>query len=153
MATLTRGAPAPDFELPDQHGRPQRLSPLLHRGSVVLFFYPAAMSHGCTREACHFRDLREEFADVGARPVGISMDSVERQRQFEGREDLGLTLLSDRTGEVAGAYGVRRRFLTPVKRATFVIGTDQVVTDVITSEFSMHVHADAALESLRQRVH
>jgi peroxiredoxin Q/BCP len=127
MATLTRGTRAPDFELPDQHGAPQRLSGLLHRGSVVLFFYPAAMSPGCTREACRFRDLREEFADVGARPVGISMDPVERQRRFEGRDELGLTLLSDRTGEVALAYGVRRRFLSPVRRATFVIGTDQAV--------------------------
>lgn len=153
MRTLAQGEQAPDFELSDQRGEPQRLSALLQRGTVVLFFYPGAMTTGCTREACHFRDLREEFADVGALPVGISMDPVERQRRFDERDGLGLTLLSDPTGEVARAYGVRRRFLTPVKRATFVIGPDQVVAGVVTNEFSMNVHADTALESLRQRVH
>lgn len=148
MRTLAHGARAPEFELPDQAGRPRRLSTLLQRGSVVLFFYPAALTGGCTREACHFRDLHEEFAEVGARPVGISMDPVDRQARFDGRENLGLLLLSDATGEVATAYGVRRRYLTPVKRATFVIGRDGVVSEVVSSEFSMHVHADRALQVL-----
>lgn len=148
MRTLARGSQAPEFELPDQAGRPRRLSALLERGSVVLFFYPAALTGGCTREACHFRDLHEEFGELGARPVGISMDPVEKQARFDGKESLGLLLLSDTTGAVATAYGVRRRFLTPVKRATFVIGRDGVVSDVVSSEFSMHVHADQALQAL-----
>ncbi|MGL1765657.1 redoxin domain-containing protein, partial [Vibrio parahaemolyticus] len=71
-----------DFELPDQHGTPRRLSTLLADGPVVLFFYPAAMTGGCTKESCHFRDLAAEFAAAGAQRVGISADSIDKQKQF-----------------------------------------------------------------------
>jgi peroxiredoxin Q/BCP len=152
MRTSARGTRAPDFELPDQAGRPRRLSTLLERDSVVLFFHPAALTAGCTKEACHFRDLHDEFADVGARPVGISLDRVDKQARFDAREGLGPLLLSDAGGSVAGAYGVRRRFLTPVKRATFVICRDGVDNAVVTSEFSMHVYSDQALAALRAGV-
>jgi peroxiredoxin Q/BCP len=70
------GDPVPDFELPDQDGGPRRLSTLVSQGPVVLFFYPAAMTGGCTAESCHFRDLAAEFAQAGAQRVGISTDSV-----------------------------------------------------------------------------
>ncbi|OWY61969.1 peroxiredoxin, partial [cyanobacterium TDX16] len=63
---MERGDTVPDFELPDQTGTPVKLSELLAEGPVVLFFYPAAMTTGCTAESCHFRDLAAEFAEVGA---------------------------------------------------------------------------------------
>ena len=149
MKTLTEGSPAPDFELPDQDGKPVRLSDLLLAGPVVLFFYPAALTSGCTKESCHFRDLGAEFAAAGAQRVGISADSVERQGEFDRAHDLGYPLLSDPDGAVATSYGVRRKYLTPVKRATFVIGTDRVVHRVVASEWRMDVHADEALAALR----
>lgn len=152
MKSLTAGDLAPEFTLPDQSGQSTSLGELLTRGSVVLFFYPAALSGGCTTEACHFRDLRSEFAGVGAQPVGISMDGVETQRQFDTKESLGMPLLSDADGAVATAFGVRRRYLTPVKRATFVIGTDRTIVAVIQSELSMQTHADTALKALLTRV-
>jgi peroxiredoxin len=71
----------------------------------VLFFYPAALSAGCTKEACHFRDLRAELAAIGAQPVGISMDTVEAQARFDGKESPGMPLLSDVDGAVATRYG------------------------------------------------
>ena len=148
MRTMSAGERAPDFELPDQHGQLQTLRGLLGQGSVVLFFYPVAMSSGCTVEACHFRDLRAELAAVGAQPVGVSMDGVGTQRQFDEQESLGMPLLSDSDGAVAVSYGVRRRFLTPVKRATFVIGRDQQILEVVQSELSMQTHADTALRVL-----
>jgi len=151
MKTLTAGSTAPDFDLPDQDGGRRSLSELLTHGPVVLFWYPAAMTGGCTRETCHFRDLAAEFAAVGAQRVGISMDDVATQAQFAGQHGFDYPLLSDATGEVATAYGVRRRFLTPVKRATFVIGTDRVIREVITSETQMTVHADRALAALTAR--
>src|SRR5258708_4617194 len=77
---VRKGDVVTDFELPDETGAPRRLSGLLADGPVVLFFYPAAMSLGCTVESCHFRDLIGEFKAVGAQPVGISADRVERQR-------------------------------------------------------------------------
>nr|MDT0527202.1 peroxiredoxin [Streptomyces sp. DSM 41633] len=70
-----------DFTLPDETGTPRSLTELLTEGPVVLFFYPAALTSGCTAEACHFRDLAAEFAAVGARPVGISGDTVDKQQE------------------------------------------------------------------------
>ncbi len=116
----------------------------------MLFFYPAAMTTGCTRETCHFRDLRAEFAEVGAQRVGISMDDVAKQSAFGAANDLDYPLLSDVDGRVASSYGVKRAFgFLRVKRTTFVIGTDRRIVDVISSELNMNVHADRALSQLR----
>lgn len=143
-----------DFELPDQNGVTRSLRDLLSGGPVVLFFYPAAMTPGCTREACHFRDLAAEFAAVGASPVGISGDPVAKQAKFAGQQGFDYPLLSDSDGLVAGQFGVKRGLLgklMPVKRTTFVIDTDRRVLDVIASEFSFDTHADTALKVLRAR--
>lgn len=149
---MKAGDLAPDFELPDQTGTPRKLSGLLADGPVVLFFYPAAMTKGCTAESCHFRDLAAEFAEVGANRVGISPDAVDKQQAFSDRHSFDFPLLSDPDGAVASAFGVRRAFgplLT--RRQTFVIGTDRTVLEVVRSELRMSVHADRALEVLRAR--
>jgi peroxiredoxin Q/BCP len=150
MKTIEEGAIAPDFELPDQSGTPRRLSDLLQGGPVVLFFYPAAMTTGCTAESCHFRDLAAEFAAVGAQRIGISTDPVAKQAEFDKINSLGYPLLSDVDGAVATSLGVKRRFITPVKRVTLLIGTDRTVLKVIASEMSMASHADGALKFLRE---
>ncbi len=109
------------------------------------------MTRGCTVESCHFRDLAAEFAAVGARRVGISRDSVEKQAEFSRRHGFDYPLLSDADGTVAEAFGVRRRLpLGPLstRRMTFVIGPDRRVLAVVHSEMSMNEHADAALRSL-----
>ena len=147
---MHKGDTVPDFELPDQTGTPRKLSDLLANGPVVLFFYPAAMTYGCTKESCHFRDLDAEFAAVGAQPVGISADPVEKQKQFDEKESLGLPLLSDADRTVAAELGVKRGF-RPNKRTTFVIDTDRTLLDVIHSEISMGSHADKALAVLKAR--
>ena len=141
-----------DFELQDETGTPRHLKEFLDKGPVVLFFYPAAMTYGCTKESCHFRDLKSEFESVGAQRVGISADSVEKQKQFSDKHDFDYPLLSDPERTVAGQFGVKRGtgFL-PNKRTTFVIDTDGTVLEVISSEVSMHKHADRALELLRSR--
>jgi len=150
---LKAGDVAPDVELRDQSGTIVRLSDLLKTGPVVLFFYPAALSAGCTAESCHFRDLGTEFARLGAQRLGISADSVERQKEFADKHGLDYPLLSDEDGAVADAYGVRRRIgPTPVRRATFVIGADSVIIDVVKSELRMDKHADDALEALRLHI-
>ena len=142
-----------DFELLDQTGTARRLSELLMNGPVVLFFYPAAMTPGCTAESCHFRDLATEFAEVGAQRVGISRDGVDKQRQFAEMHSFDYPLLSDPDGTVAGRFGVRRRLpLGPLstRRMTFVIDTDRRILAVIHSELSMNDHADRALRVLRE---
>ncbi|MFI9012359.1 peroxiredoxin [Actinosynnema sp. NPDC053489] len=149
---MKAGDRVPDFTLPDQDGTPRSLSGLLADGPAVLFFYPAAMTSGCTAESCHFRDLAAEFAEVGAQRVGISRDPVERQNRFATLNDFDYPLLSDVDGEVAARFGVKRRFgPLPVKRHTFVVDTDRTVLDVIKSEFAMNAHADKALAVLRER--
>jgi peroxiredoxin Q/BCP len=149
---MRKGDTVPDFELPDQNGTPRSLSQLLEAGPVVLFFYPAAMTYGCTKESCHFRDLKAEFAAVGAQPVGISADQVDKQRRFDEKESLGLTLLSDPEKTVAAQLGAKRGpSFMPNKRITFVIDTDRTVLDVFHSEVSMGSHADKALALLKER--
>ncbi len=140
-----------DFALSDQFGEPRRLSELLANGPVVLFFYPMAMTKGCTKESCHFRDLKAEFSALGAQRVGISADGVDRQREFSDRYDFDYPLLSDVDGAVARQFGVKRAFgPLPVKRATFVIGADSRLLAVIQSEVRMDVHADRALAVLTE---
>lgn len=151
---MKKGDPVPDFELPDQTGTVRSLTSLLADGPVALFFYPAAMTPGCTKEACHFRDLASEFTSVGASRVGISTDEVAKQAKFAQMQNFDYPLLSDTGGAVAAQFGVKRGLLgklMPVKRTTFVIDTDRRVLDVIASELSMDSHADKALEVLRSR--
>jgi peroxiredoxin Q/BCP len=150
---MHKGDVVPDFELPDQTGTPRKLSDFLAHGPVVLFFYPAAMTYGCTKESCHFRDLEAEYAAVGAQRVGISADSVDKQKQFDEKESLGYPLLSDADRTVAIQLGAKRSssFL-PNKRVTYVIDTDRKLLEVIHSEFSMSGHADKALQVLKDRL-
>ncbi|WUV20423.1 peroxiredoxin [Streptomyces sp. NBC_01485] len=139
-----------DFALPDETGTVRSLTDLLADGPIVLFFYPAALTPGCTAEACHFRDLAAEFAAVGARPVGISGDPVDRQQEFAGKHTLGMPLLSDADGAVRELFGVKRGFsLAPTKRVTYVIAQDRTVLEVVRSELRMNTHADRALDALR----
>ena len=95
---------------------------------MVLFFYPAAMTMGCTRESCHFRDLKAEFEGLGAQRLGISADTVAKQKQFSDTHSFDYPLLSDTDRTVAKQFGVKRGLsILPNKRATFVIGTDSKV--------------------------
>ena len=148
---MKQGEQVEDFELLDQTGTARRLSELLADGPVVLFFYPAALTYGCTKESCHFRDLAAAFKAAGAQPVGISRDAVTKQKQFDEQHSLGFPLLSDADRKVAEAFGVKGGILglSPVKRTTFVIDGNRTVRAVISSEISMNSHADQALEVVR----
>ena len=145
---MRSGELVPDFELPAQDGRPVRLSDELKRGPVVLFFYPRAMTPGCTRESCHFRDLEAEFAAVGATRLGISADPIDRQRQFSEKHGFDFPLLSDPERAVARMYGVKRPGPLFNRRATFVIGGDGLLLAQVNSEVDMAKHADEALAVL-----
>ena len=146
---LKTGDTAPDFSLLDQKGEKVTLSDLLKSGPVVLFFYPKAMTTGCTKESCHFRDLAGEFADLHAQRVGISADTVDKQAAFDSKHTLGYPLLSDPDRAVAAGFGVKRPGPIMNKRATFVIGTDNRILAAIGSELNMDIHADEALKVLR----
>ncbi|GAB1816689.1 redoxin domain-containing protein [Mycobacterium sp. MUNTM1] len=176
---MIAGEKAPDFTLYDHTGRPQALSALLADGPVVLFFFPLASSPICTAQACHFRDLSNEFVTVGAQRVGISTDTVDRQAHFAQQRSFDYPLLSDADGVVSELFGVRRGRLAklrrsvvardearrgrhtrrrgllarllPVKRTTFVIDTDRTVLKVVSNELRASVHADQTLWFLQHR--
>jgi peroxiredoxin Q/BCP len=146
------GDHVPDFDTVDQHGTARRFHEILADGPVVLFFYPKAMTTGCTKESCHFRDLEGEFAEVGAQRIGISADKVEKQAQFDQKHSLGFPLLSDPDKAIASIFGVKRPGPLMNKRSTFVVDTDGTVLGTFSSELNMDKHADEALAVLRARV-
>ncbi|MFK4729810.1 thioredoxin-dependent thiol peroxidase [Agromyces mediolanus] len=104
-ARLAPGDLAPDFTLDDQDGTPVTLSSL-RGGTVVLYFYPEAMTPGCTTEACDFRDSLNSFQSAGIRVLGVSKDEVEKLKRFAERDRLNFTLLADPDLVVQQAYGV-----------------------------------------------
>src|SRR5260370_21019775 len=111
---MIAGERAPNFTLCDHAGRPRTLSALLTGGPVVLFFFPLASSPICTAQACHFRDLSNEFARVGAQRVGISTDTVDKQAHFAQQRSFDYPLLSDADGVVSELLGLRPgRVATP----------------------------------------
>ena len=138
-----------DFELPADDGSTVKLSDELSKGRVVLFFYPKAMTPGCTAESCMFRDRGSEFAVLGARRLGISLDSVDKQHEFSAKHGFDYPLLSDKGGKVAKTFGVKRPGLPFTKRATFVIDTNSRLLAVIQSEFNTDKHGDDALAVLK----
>ncbi len=139
-----------DFAAIDQHGNTVTLSEMLIDGPVVLFFYPKAMTGGCTAESCHFRNLRAEFARFGAQPVGISADSTAQQAEFDEANSLGFPLLSDPDRRIAAQFGVKRPGPLWNRRKTFVIDQEHRVFEEIGSELNMEIHADHALEALER---
>lgn len=118
------GDPAPDFELPDQDGRPWRLS--AHRGRwLLLVFYPGDETPVCTRQLCEYRDGIEEFAELEVDVIGISADDAESHRRFRKRRGLPFPLLTDADLSVAARYGCKG--LLGMKRGVFLVDPDGVV--------------------------
>ena len=129
MTRLSTGDPAPDFTLPTDDGREVSLSGL--RGKkVIVYFYPAAMTPGCTKQACDFRDTLDSFADEGFAVLGISPDKPAKLVKFRDTERLSFPLLSDPDREVLeayGAYGEKKLYGKTVQgviRSTFVIDAE-----------------------------
>lgn len=126
---LKPGDPAPDFTLPDADGKPVSLRDF--RGQrVIVYFYPAAMTPGCTTQACDFRDSLSALNGAGVAVVGISPDPVDKLVEFREKESLTFPLLSDVDKQVLnayGAYGEKNNYgkvVMGVIRSTFVVDHD-----------------------------
>ncbi len=132
MTRLQAGDPAPDFTLPDDAGHEISLHDFRDR-KVVLYVYPAAMTPGCTTQACDFRDSLDSLAAAGFAVIGLSPDSPAKLAKFRERDGLTFPLLSDpdkTTLEAYGAYGEKKLYgktVVGVIRSTFVIGEDGTV--------------------------
>jgi peroxiredoxin Q/BCP len=145
---IDTGTTAPDFELPDQHGKLVRLSRFRGKGPVVLYFYPKDDTSGCTIEACRFRDDFQKFQASGAEVIGISGDSERSHGAFVSKYKLPFTLLSDKGGSVRKLYGVKKTFGVIPGRATFVIDRAGVVRHAFSSQSKPAQHVEEALAAL-----
>ena len=153
MTTLQKGDPAPAFSLSDQEGNTVSLADFAGKSRVVLYFYPKAMTPGCTVQAQGLRDSSEGLAARDAVALGVSPDPVKRLKKFEEKEELNFTLLADEDHSVAEAYGVwgLKKFMgreyMGVMRVTFVIDKDGSIAHIM-EKVKTKTHHDDVLEVL-----
>lgn len=137
---LAPGLAAPDFTLPDADGKDVCLSQLLSDGPVVLYFYPADFTPGCTAQACMVRDLQSDLASAGLRVAGISPQKPASHRRFAERFQLTFTLLCDTTKSVARSYDAIWPLGIAIRRVTYLVGTDGVIIDAVTADLNIGRH-------------
>ena len=142
------GNQAPDFTLSTASGEQVSLKDFLGKRNIVLYFYPADNTAGCTAEACAFRDSYEVFKDAGAEVIGISSNSEASHQQFAAKNRLPFILLSDPHGAVRKRYGVPTTFGVIPGRVTYVIDKQGVVRHIFINQFQATQHIPAALKAL-----
>ncbi len=151
MSTLEPGDIAPDVSFTKGDGTKVRLSELIGKQTVVLYFYPRDDSPGCTIEACAFRDSYEDFTQAGAVVVGVSTDSAADHKAFKAKFMLPFTLLTDESGAAAKEMGVKNAAFGLIKgRVTFVIDREGVVQSRFDSAIRMKEHVNQALELVKR---
>lgn len=148
---LKTGERAPDFTLPDQDGKERRLTQLLAGEALILYFYPADFTPGCTREACDLRDLHTQILAAGLRIVGVSPQSPESHRKFRDKYQLPFMLLSDEPKDVIKAFGVDGPLGIGVRRATFLIDRGGVVRDAVLADLRIGRHREFVEKAIAAR--
>lgn len=133
---------APRFTLPDQTGKPVSLQGLLENGPLVLYFYPADFTPGCTREACTIRDLHGELVAAGLQVAGISPQDTESHQRFAEKHQLPFLLLADVGKAVIVDYGVNGPLGFGVRRATFLIDQDGIIRDAVLADLRIGQHEE-----------
>lgn len=148
---LKTGQFAPDFALPDQDGRRQQLSNLLRGKPLILYFYPADFTPGCTKEACDLRDLHARILASGLRVVGVSPQSPESHRRFREEHALPFTLLSDEDKSAIKAYEVDGPLGFGVRRATFLVDAKRRIVDAVLADFRIGRHQEFVERAIAAR--
>jgi thioredoxin-dependent peroxiredoxin len=148
---LKTGERAPEFTLPDETGTDRSLTELLSSGAIVLYFYPADFTPGCTRQACMLRDLNSEIERAGLRVVGISPQSPKSHAKFREKHRLPYVLLSDEHKTVIKMYGLNGPLGIGVRRATFLIDGSRRVRDAVLADFMVGRHADFVRKAILLR--
>lgn len=152
MLELEKMAPA--FSLQDQNDETVTLKQFRGEKAVVLYFYPKAMTPGCTTQACGLRDYKKELADVDAVAIGISPDDSARLKRFEEKQDLNFTLLADPDHKIADKYQVwgLKKFMGKeymgIMRTTFIIGKDGRIKHIM-DKVKTKTHHEDVLEILK----
>ena len=137
---LAKGTKAPDFSLADQDGRKHTLKGLLADGPLILYFYPADFTPGCTREACSFRDLHQELMKANLRVVGVSPQDVASHRRFAETHGLNFPLLADPDKVAVKAYDLDGPLGFGVRRGTYLIGRDGRIEDAVLADLRIGAH-------------
>jgi peroxiredoxin Q/BCP len=148
---LKPGETAPDIELPDQDGRTQRLSSLLDGKPLILYFYPADFTPGCTKEACDLRDLHTRILASGLRVFGVSPQSPESHRRFREQHALPFMLLSDEDKVAIKAYEVDGPLGIGVRRATFLIDAKRTIVDAVLADLRIGRHQEFVERAIAAR--
>ena len=154
MNTLQAGTTAPDFSLQNQNGETVTLSDLKGK-KVLLYFYPKAMTPGCTVQAQGLRDIKTQLDDLNVVVLGVSIDAVPRLEKFTARDELNFTLLSDEDHQTADAYGVwgEKKFMGKIydglHRISFLIDENGVIEHVF-NKFKTKDHHQVILDYLDQ---
>ncbi|XP_011093881.1 peroxiredoxin Q, chloroplastic [Sesamum indicum] len=149
VAKVTEGTVPPAFTLKDQNGRPVNLSKFKGK-PVVVYFYPADETPGCTKQACAFRDSYEKFKKAGAEVIGISGDGTESHKAFAQKYKLPFTLLSDEGNKVRKEWGVPSDLFGALPgRQTYVLDKNGVCRLVYNNQFQPEKHIDETLKFLK----
>jgi thioredoxin-dependent peroxiredoxin len=133
---------APEFTLPDHNGQNLSLSNLLRNGPLILYFYPADFTPGCTREACSIRDLHGDILRAGLDVAGVSPQDPASHRAFREKYNLPFALLSDVDKFVIRMYDVRGPLGFGVRRATYLIDQSRHIRSAVLADFRIGQHED-----------
>ena len=139
---LEVGAKAPEFVLNNHEGIETSLSDLLQNGPLILYFYPADFTPGCTKEACNIRDIHNDIQSVGLQDAGVSPQDEESHQRFRKEHELPFILLSDPEKVAIRMYDVDGPFGVGVRRATFLINQDRTIKDAVMADIFVGQHKD-----------
>jgi len=148
MSKIQVGDKVPFFKLQNQSGVEIDISKFIGK-PLVIYFYPKDDSHGCTREACKFRDEHHKFSDAGIRVFGISSDSVKSHADFKAKYNLPFDLLSDTGGSVRKLFGVPDDLFGLIQgRVTYIVDNKGIVMHMFNSQLDFSRHVTESLKIL-----
>ncbi len=148
---LKPGSRAPEFVLEDSDGTEVNLSDLLENGPLILYFYPADFTPGCTAEACSIRDIHDDIQGVGLQVVGVSPQDAESHRRFSEKHELPFTLLCDPDKVVIKMYDVDGPLGFGVRRVTYLIAQDRKIQDAVQADIRVDKHRDFIAKAIMLR--
>ena len=139
---LNVGDVAPEFILPDESGEDVSLTKRLQESAVVLYFYPADFTPGCTKEACAIRDIHDDILSVGLDVIGVSPQDRDSHRRFKEEHNLPFTLICDTEKIAIRMYDVDGPMGFGVRRVTYLINQGQKVQSVLQADLKIGKHED-----------
>ena len=148
---LKTGSVAPEFILPDETGVEVSLSQLLQLGPLVLYFYPADFTPGCTKEACSIRDIHDDIVSVGLQVVGVSPQDAESHKRFRQQHELPFRLLSDPEKVAIKMYDVDGPFGVGVRRVTYLINQGKKIQSAVQADILVGRHTEFIQKAIMLR--